>query len=85
MKFAELEKRVLVVSCQNYDQLPIFNGNHVVAIINAHNPTVVIFDAEGLNDEEINDMIKMELSYITLGCNYRYEIIQRVGNCFFCN
>lgn len=84
---SEFEERVLFSSydIKNFNQMPQINDNSIVVIVNAHQPYIVIFDTTGLNESEIVDLVKMELTYLTFGCSYKYKIIQKIGNCFFCN
>lgn len=82
-----LEERMLFSSygIKNFNQMPQINDNSIVMIVNSNQPYIVIFDTTGLSESEVINLVNMELSYLTLGCNYKYEITQKIGNCFFCN
>lgn len=88
MDIREIEKRMIastLFDLKDFSQMPDLNEDCAILIINAHNPVVMIFDVKDLNEEEINELVECELRYITSGCNYRYQIIRKINNCYFCN
>ena len=37
------------------------------------------------SDEDIECVIERHCSLLTIGCSYKYELIKRIGNCYFVN
>jgi len=70
---------------KSFFNMPEVTDDMIVVITNAHTPTVVIFDASGMTEEEKVTVVKRHCSNITRGCNYRYEIVKKIGNTYFCN
>lgn len=66
----------------NYKHINYKDANTVV-VVNAKNPTIGLLRIEEGEDED--EAVKSYLAQITLGCNYRYEIVKKIGNTYFCN
>lgn len=60
-----------------------FQDANVVVVTNAKYRDIAFLKVEdGENEEEV---VKSYLSELTFGCSYRYEIIKKIGNTYFCN
>lgn len=60
-----------------------FEDANVVVVMNANTPTIGLIKVEEGENEQ--DAVVEYLSDVTRGCNYRYEIIKKIGNTYFCN
>ena len=60
-----------------------FEDANVVVVMNANDPTIAFLKVEEHEDKEI--AVKSYLMQTTSGCNYSYEIVNVIGNTFFCN
>ena len=69
----------------NFNEMPQVNDDMIVVICNAHAPTITIYDTKGFSEEEILEVVKHHCSYVTSGCNYTYELVKKIGNCYFVN
>lgn len=81
-----VEKRVMSVSygVNKFKELKA-NDNCIVLIVNSYTPSIIIMDVSGLNKEETKYLVDTELDLITRGCNIKYEVVNKVGNCYFCD
>ena len=60
--------------------------DRIVVIANAYmRPSIIILDATDKNNEEKEELVKQCLNEICSGCIYKYEIIEVIGNVYFCN
>lgn len=66
----------------NFKNINYEDANDVV-IVNAKNPTIGLLRIKEGEDEV--EAVKSYMSQLTLGCNYRYEIVKKIGNTYFCN
>lgn len=60
-----------------------YEDANVVVIVNAKNPTIGLLRIKEGEDEV--EAVKSYMFQLTLGCNYRYEIVKKIGNTYFCN
>lgn len=60
-----------------------FEDANVVVVMNANDPTIAFLKVEEHEDKEI--AVKSYLTQTTSGCNYSYEIVNVIGNTYFCN
>ena len=70
---------------KSFAEMPEVTNDMIVVITNAHHTHVTIYDVKGFNEEDIKSVIERHCSLLTIGCNYKYELIKRVGNCYFVN
>lgn len=88
MTITDIENRIITTTAfgvKNFSDLPKLDQDCAILIINAAKPYVVVMNTAGLDENEIEELVQGELNCLTRGCNYNYEIIQRINNCYFCN
>lgn len=70
---------------KSFSNMPKFETDVIILIINAHSTYIAILDVNGLSDDEKNILAKKYLNDVTFGCNYKYKIVQQVNNVYFCD
>lgn len=82
-----LRKRFLWSSfnAKNFSEMPDAQGDVIVVVANAHNPSIAIFNAEGLSSDEKMELAKKQGVYLTSGSNYYYDVVRVIGNTYFLN
>lgn len=60
-----------------------FEDANVVIVMNANTPTIGLIKVE--DEENERDAVVEYLNDVTRGCNYRYEIIKKIGSTYFYN
>lgn len=70
---------------KNFKEMPDVEEGMTVVITNAHNPSVHIYDTRGFSERDIQRVVEEHCRYVTRGCNYSYELIKKIGNCYFVN
>lgn len=70
---------------KNFEDMKFGVGTRVVAIVNAHNPHIMVFGTKDMTQDEIMDMIKAEVRNLTICCAYKYHFVEKVGNTYFFN
>lgn len=61
------------------------SSDRLVVIACAIKPSIGILDVTGLDEEERDGLVQRYLSNLTFGCNYRYRIVEKIGNTYFCD
>lgn len=88
MTITDIENRIIVTTAfgvKNFADMPELKKDCAILIVNAASPFVVVMDTTGLNESETEELVQGELNCLTRGCNYSYNIIQHINNCYFCN
>lgn len=60
-----------------------FGEANVVVITNARYRDIAVLEVTDGEDKDA--AVRRYLAELTLGCNYRYEIVKKIGNTYFCN
>ena len=70
---------------KNFKEMPDVEEGMTVVITNARNPSVHIYDTRGFSKSDIQRVVEEHCRFVTRGCNYSYELIKKIGNCYFVN
>lgn len=70
---------------KSFAEMPEVINDMIVVITNAHHTHVTIYNVKGFSDEDIECVIERHCSLLTIGCSYKYELIKKIGNCYFVN
>lgn len=69
----------------SFVEMPDVTDDMIVVITNSHHPNISIYNVKGFTEEEIGIVIKYHFAYMASGCNYKYKLIKKTGNCYFIN
>ena len=70
---------------KNFSDMPDVEEGMSVVITNAQHTYVHIYDTRGFSESEKLEVVKAHCRFVTQGCNYSYELIKKIGNCYFVN
>ena len=70
---------------KSFKEMPEVNDDMTVIVTNAAHTYVHIYNTKGYTEEEIMEVVKAHCRFVCSGCNYKYELIKKVGNCYFVN
>ena len=59
--------------------------NTLILVINAYKPFIALLNADGLNEDEKEKLVKDYLAMTTRGSIYNYSVARKIGNTYFCN
>lgn len=70
-------------NAESFSDMPHLTEDMIVCICNAANPHVAVYDCKSLNDEQRFEVARQHGIRITIGCNYYYNVVRKIGNTYF--